>query len=144
MTAFLSGRLRQMKPYVPGEQPRDQAYIKLNTNESPYPPSEGVLKAVEAEAGKMNLYSDPELLIARRKLAEMGFRVLDSRANFLFAAPSRLTGGEYYRRLREKGVLVRHFSKERIAPFVRISIGSPEQMRALIDRTREIIREVEG
>ena len=69
MTAFLSGRLRQMKPYVPGEQPRDQAYIKLNTNESPYPPSEGVLKAVEEEAGKMNLYSDPELLVARRKLA---------------------------------------------------------------------------
>lgn len=69
MTAFFSSRLKHMKPYVPGEQPRDQQYVKLNTNESPFPPSQGVLDAVNGETGKMNLYSDPELLIARQRLA---------------------------------------------------------------------------
>ncbi len=70
MTPFLSARHAGLKPYVPGEQPRDQRYIKLNTNESPYPPGSKVLAAARREAGKMQLYSDPELLTARQKLAQ--------------------------------------------------------------------------
>lgn len=46
MSRFLSGALRQLVPYVPGEQPHQRRYIKLNTNESPYPPAPGVLRAV--------------------------------------------------------------------------------------------------
>ncbi len=60
MSRFFSSRLASLEPYTPGEQPRDTAYIKLNTNESPYPPSEGVLRAVEKEAGRLQLYSDPQ------------------------------------------------------------------------------------
>lgn len=61
MSQFLSGRFAGLTEYVPGEQPRDQQYIKLNTNESPYPPSQGVLDAVSAaEVAKLNLYSDPD------------------------------------------------------------------------------------
>lgn len=61
MSRFLSPRFAGLTEYVPGEQPRDQQYIKLNTNESPYPPSPGVLAAVnEAEVKKLNLYSDPD------------------------------------------------------------------------------------
>lgn len=60
MSRFLSGRLADLVPYVPGEQPQDQPYVKLNTNENPYPPAPGVLAAVDREAvSKLNLYSDP-------------------------------------------------------------------------------------
>ena len=355
MTPFLSARHAGLKPYVPGEQPRDQRYIKLNTNESPYPPGPKVLAAARREAGKMQLYSDPELLTARQKLAqrygvkeenvlltngsdealnfiilaygdeshpfafpdityglypiqcrlynvpyeeiplredftvdiercmgtdshlilanpnaptgialprdvirriaaanprrlvivdeayvdfggescvplihelenllvvqtysksrslagarlgfiigpasliqdlnaircsinpynvnrmslaaaaaaidedalymencrrieatrqwtedrltELGFRVLPSRANFLFAAPPHMDGGDYYLRLKARGVLVRHFKTRRTAPFVRISIGTMEDMQALIDRTQQILKEAQA
>ena len=60
MSRFLSPEARRLAPYTPGEQPRDQQYIKLNTNESPFPPSPKVLEAVSrAEAEKLYLYSDP-------------------------------------------------------------------------------------
>ena len=51
MSQFLNGALRRLTPYTPGEQPRNQAYIKLNTNESPYPPSPGVLAALNRAGG---------------------------------------------------------------------------------------------
>ena len=52
MSRFLSSRYDDLEPYVPGEQPQDQKYVKLNTNESPYPPAPGVADAVRAEAEK--------------------------------------------------------------------------------------------
>lgn len=60
MSRFFSNKYKNLKAYTPGEQPRDMQYIKLNTNESPYPPSPAVAEAVAAEAGKLALYSDPE------------------------------------------------------------------------------------
>lgn len=60
MSSFLIKRLSSLEAYVPGEQPRDKKYIKLNTNESPYPPSPSVIAAVnEKEAADLRLYSDP-------------------------------------------------------------------------------------
>jgi len=60
MSRFLSKEASCLAPYTPGEQPQDQQYIKLNTNESPFPPSPRVLKALtRAEVLKLNLYSDP-------------------------------------------------------------------------------------
>jgi histidinol-phosphate aminotransferase len=60
MSRFFSQKHKNLKAYTPGEQPRDMQYIKLNTNESPYPPSPSVLQAVTDEVGKLGLYSDPE------------------------------------------------------------------------------------
>ena len=60
MSRFFSEKLSALEPYTPGEQPRDMQYIKLNTNESPYPPSPKVISVIESgEASKLNLYSDP-------------------------------------------------------------------------------------
>ena len=50
MSRFFNRDLSALSAYVPGEQPKDAEFIKLNTNESPYPPSAGVLKAAEEEA----------------------------------------------------------------------------------------------
>ena len=63
---FFSDRFASLVPYTPGEQPQERKYIKLNTNESPFPPSPGVAEAVEQECGRLQLYSDPE----SRKLTE--------------------------------------------------------------------------
>ena len=60
MSKYLSPKLETVTPYTPGEQPQDQQYIKLNTNESPYLPSPAVVAAVSAhEVEKLRLYSDP-------------------------------------------------------------------------------------
>ena len=61
MKNFMVPRYASLKAYVPGEQPRDMEYVKLNTNESPFPPAPGVIAALNGEeAAKLNLYSDPE------------------------------------------------------------------------------------
>lgn len=60
MGRFISDKFKKLKAYVPGEQPRGTEYIKLNTNESPFPPSPLVIKALgEKEVSRLNLYSDP-------------------------------------------------------------------------------------
>ncbi len=60
MSKFFSNKYAMLEAYVPGEQPKDQQYVKLNTNESPFPPSPSVKEAVAAEVDKLCLYSDPE------------------------------------------------------------------------------------
>ena len=71
MSKFFTSRLSRLTPYVPGEQPKDIKYIKLNTNESPYPPSERVIEAAEASAKTLALYSDPECKRLTEKAAEV-------------------------------------------------------------------------
>jgi len=71
MSKYLSGRHSALTPYVPGEQPADMVYIKLNTNESPYPPPPSVISAVNAaEVSKLNLYPNPDGSGLINKLAE--------------------------------------------------------------------------
>ncbi len=70
MSRFFSSRFAALTPYTPGEQPQDRRYVKLNTNESPYPPSSGVSLAVTEESGRLQLYSDPESRLLTEALAE--------------------------------------------------------------------------
>ena len=71
MSRFLSLEAARLAPYTPGEQPQDQQYIKLNTNESPFPPSPKVVQAVsKAEILKLNLYSDPSCSLLDEAIAE--------------------------------------------------------------------------
>ena len=70
MSQFLSPEAARLAPYTPGEQPRDQQYIKLNTNESPFPPSPAVAAAVAgADAQALQLYSDPTCAALHRAIA---------------------------------------------------------------------------
>lgn len=67
---FWSERVKSAIPYVPGEQPRDRKFIKLNTNENPYPPSPKALEAAKLAACEtLRLYPDPECLELRRAVA---------------------------------------------------------------------------
>ena len=60
MSRYINKKYIKLEAYTPGEQPRDMQYIKLNTNESPFPPSDGVIRAVDTEQISMlNLYPDP-------------------------------------------------------------------------------------
>lgn len=71
MSRFFSEKYSSLVPYVPGEQPKDKKYIKLNTNESPFPPSASVVAAAKCESGALQLYSDPECTELRAKVAKV-------------------------------------------------------------------------
>lgn len=72
MSRFLSKKLSALEAYVPGEQPKVKKFIKLNTNESPYPPPKCVADAVgKREIEELRLYSDPECTALKTKLADL-------------------------------------------------------------------------
>ncbi len=73
------------------------------------------------------------------QLKKRGFRVLESKANFVFASHCEKSGEYLYQKLRENGILIRFFYKERIDNFIRITIGTKEQMDALICALDEIL-----
>lgn len=71
MSNYWSKVAQSCRPYTPGEQPRGRSFIKLNTNENPYPPADSVLKAIQASLGmSLRLYPDPECLELKQTIAE--------------------------------------------------------------------------
>ncbi|SER15047.1 histidinol-phosphate aminotransferase [Pseudomonas sp. NFACC02] len=72
------------------------------------------------------------------QLENKGFEVLPSAANFIFARHPKHDAAGLAAKLREQGVIVRHFKQERIAQFLRITIGTPEQNQALVDALGEL------
>lgn len=76
----------------------------------------------------------------KKALEEMGFAVLPSSANFLFAKHPDISGESIYRALKEKGILIRHFSAQRIKDYNRITVGTPTQMGALLDALKNILK----
>ena len=70
MSKFFSKKYEKLIPYTPGEQPQDMQYIKLNTNESPFPPHPAVAQAVAGEVDKLRLYSDPDSRVLTALLAQ--------------------------------------------------------------------------
>ena len=67
---YWSQRIQSLVPYTPGEQPKDRIFIKLNTNENPYPPSQKVLQAIHgATDERLRLYPDPEALALKQAIA---------------------------------------------------------------------------
>jgi len=77
-------------------------------------------------------------------LTGMGFTVTDSRANFIFAKPSRIDAKQLFESLRARGILTRYFTGERVRDYLRISVGSEEQMAAFVSAVQEILEEAQA
>ena len=77
-----------------------------------------------------------------RELEALGFTVLPSQANFIFAESDKIPGGDLYRKLKENGILVRWFDADRIRDYVHITIGSLEQMASLVDEVARLLEEL--
>lgn len=76
------------------------------------------------------------------ELIKLGFSTTNSLANFVFAKHQKADGKQIYLKLKEKGVLVRHFDKERLYDYNRITIGSKEQMEIFIETLKEVLKEL--
>jgi histidinol-phosphate aminotransferase len=74
------------------------------------------------------------------KLRELGFTVLPSSANFLFAAHKSVPAEELFAALREKHIFVRYFKKPRIQNFLRITIGTPQEMERFLTETENYLK----
>jgi histidinol-phosphate aminotransferase len=123
----------------------DLEKIKFSTN--PYNINRLTLVAGVAALAEDKYYMDNcKKIIATRedtqkKLRELGFTMTDSKANFIFAKSDRIGGQELYEKLKDRGILVRHFSKEKIKDYNRITVGTPEEMDALIAEITDILKE---
>lgn len=127
----------------PAELIADLAKIQYSTN--PYNVNRLTMRLGEITVDAESYYQKRcgEIIRARqwtrKQLEEMGFKVLPSQTNFLFAANPDLSGQVLYEQLKARGVLVRHFGKPRIRDFVRITIGTEQQMQILINAIKEIL-----
>ena len=120
--------------------------IKYSTN--PYNVNRMTMAAGHAAILDNDYYMDNCRIICNNrewtkdKLISLGFSLTDSKTNFLFAKSDRISGEELYKKLKARGILVRHFSKERIKEYNRITIGTREQMEALVEAIENILKEL--
>lgn len=77
-----------------------------------------------------------------KQLKKLGFSMTDSKANFIFATHPKADGKEIYLRLKQKGVLIRHFDTERLFAYNRITVGSKKQMQIFIMKLKEVLEEI--
>lgn len=121
----------------------DLETIKYSTN--PYNINRLSMKLAEAAVDSDDYFrQNCKKIVATReqtvvKLKKCGFQVLPSKANFLFARHPHLDGGRLYEALRERGILVRHFTRTDICQYNRITIGTPEEMQALLTAIADIL-----
>ena len=77
-----------------------------------------------------------------QQLRALGFEVIPSQTNFVFAKTDKMDGGKLYRELKKRGILVRHFAAPRTAPYIRITIGTQAQMQRFVEVVKEILNTV--
>ncbi len=123
----------------------DLEKIKYSTN--PYNINRLTLLAGEAALAENSYYMDncKKIIESREytqtELKNLGFDMTDSKANFIFAKSDSISGKELYERLKARGILVRHFDKEKIKEYNRITVGTKEQMKALVEAISDILEE---
>ena len=128
-----------------GQHPLIEALERVKDSFNSYPldclAQSGAIAAIKDEAWfqdtRQRIMASRELLA--RALSELGFEVLPSQANFVFARHPARRGAELAAQLRERGVLVRHFQKPRIEDFLRITVGTDEQCGRLIALLRDLL-----
>ena len=123
----------------------DLEKIKFSVN--PYNVNRLTLRLGEATVDAESYYQEKCAAIIRtreetaEKLRNMGFEVLPSKTNFLFVKNDKIGGRELYEKLKDRGILVRHFGNPRISDYIRVTIGTDEQMSACLDAIRCILEE---
>ena len=121
---------------------RDMNTIKYSTN--PYNVNRMTAAAGLAALSDNSYYMNNCKVIEENReytknaLVELGFEVLPSKANFLFAKSTDISGEQLYLSLKDAGILVRHFKKERIKDYNRITVGTREEMDALLAAIKNI------
>jgi len=117
--------------------------IKYSTN--PYNVNRMTMAAGVAALEAKDYYKNncQKIITARefttQELQKLGFDVIPSQANFVFACHPDLDGEQLYQELKKRGILIRHFGSERIRNYNRITIGTQEQMQQLIDTIKAIM-----
>ncbi|MCZ7560411.1 MAG: histidinol-phosphate transaminase [Burkholderiaceae bacterium] len=131
--------------YALGQAPLVEALVRLKDSFNSYPldrlAQAGAAAALRDEAW---FARSRDAVIASRgqlsgDLAALGFEVLPSLANFVFARHPAHDGAALARALRERGIVVRHFAKPRIDQWLRITVGTPPQCATLVAAAREIV-----
>ena len=123
----------------------DLEKLKYSTN--PYNVNRLTLKLGQAAVDSDDYFRDKarQIMATRDKTAvalrALGFAMPDSQANFLFLTHPKLDGADFYRRCKERGILIRHFSDPAIAQYNRVTIGTEEDMAAFVQAAREILQE---
>lgn len=119
---------------------------KLKYSFNPYNINTLSIKAAAAAISDNEYYDDKiaKIVAVREKtmaqLKELGFECTDSKANFIFASSNRIPAAELAAKLRENGILVRYFNKAKIDNYLRITVGTEEDMQTLVDTVKEITK----
>ncbi|MGN1289479.1 MAG: pyridoxal phosphate-dependent aminotransferase, partial [Bradyrhizobium sp.] len=128
-----------------GQRPLIEALERVKDSFNSYPLDcfaiAGAVAAIEDDGWfdetRQRIISSREALV--HGLAALGFEVLPSLANFVFARHGGHRGADLAAKLRERGVLVRHFQKPRIEDFLRITVGTDDECGRLIELLRQIV-----
>ena len=125
---------------------RDLETMKFSFN--PYSVNALALAAATASFQDTSWFEEHRRLVMENRaylshgLADLGFKLTDSCANFVFAAPpAGLSGEDYFTELRRRSIIVRWFKKPRICNYVRITVGRRDQLEILLRATKEIMQE---
>lgn len=120
---------------------------KLRYSTNPYNINRLTLVAGAATVDSQGYYDDNCKAIMESReytmaeLEKLGFTFTDSKANFIFAESDKIDGGELYLKLKDKGILVRHFTADRIKNYNRITVGTREQMGKLVEAVKQILED---
>ena len=131
--------------YAMGNAELVQALVRVKDSFNSYPLDRlAIVAAIAAFEDKEYFQQTCNKIIASRdwlavELEKLGFEVIPSAANFVFAAPAKLSAQEIADALRELGIIVRYFNKPRINGYLRITIGADEQNQALVEALKGIV-----